>query len=160
MIEVIITASGGFTVAATPFGEQQQLLNRPIVAIETFCAEDMAYSPLSAGVPVIPVALFNAAFIDIMRSGDKWHGKEGQRAGLWYKNVPLSTMRRVRSNYTGLNPSPSGVMDLFRVKPMFFQWPDTQIKFPTSQAQAGTYSVPFQVHFLLEGEDPTPYMTN
>ena len=157
MIEVIISPSSGNTVAATPFLEQQQLLNRKVVAIETFCAEDMAYSPLSSGVPIIPVALFNAGFMSIMRAGDKGHGNEGQRAGLWYKNMPLSSLRRVQNNYTGLNPSGSFSRELFRTKPMYFQWPDTTINFPTTQTQAATYSVPFLVHFLLEGEDPRPY---
>lgn len=154
MIEVLITPSGGNTVSMTPFNEQQQLLNRPIVAIQAFCNLDMTYSPLSSGVPVIPVALFNAAFIEINRAGNK---ASSGKAGLYYKRIPLSAMRNMQNNYSGLNPSPSFSRDLFRVKPMYFQWPDSNIVFPTSIAQAAVYSVPLLIHYLLEGEDPTPY---
>lgn len=155
MIEVLISPSSGFTAGSTPFSEQQQLLNRPIVAIEAFCATDIPFSALSANVPVIPVALFNAAFLQINRAGNK---DSTGKAGLYFKNLPLSMMRRVQNNYTGLNPSASFSQDLFRVKPMYFQWPDSQVFFPSPQAQSQIYSVPFLVHYLLENEDPKPYM--
>lgn len=153
MIEVILTPSGGNTVASTPFKEQQQLLNRPIIGIEAFCAVDMTYSPLSSGVPVIPVALFNAAFLNIQRAPSKISD-----AGLWYKYIPLTRLRNVKNDYTGLNPSPSSAQGVFLVKPMQFQWPDSNISFPTPVSQGAVYSVPLLVHYLLEHEDITPYM--
>ena len=161
MIEVIINPSGGATVAQTPFLEQQQLLNRPIVAIEAFCSQDFAYSPLSSGIAVVPPLIFNASFLQLMRAGEETaHGKEGQKAGLWYKNIPMPVLRRVQNGYTGATPSASFTRDLFRVKPMFLQWPDSLIVIPTSQTQAAPYSFPFLVHFLLKGEDTRPYMYN
>ena len=150
MVEVLITASSGTTPGQTSFPEQQLLIDRPIVAIEAFCSMDFATSPLSANVPVIPVALFNSCFIQIMRSGNK---ASNQDAGLYFKNLPLSRLRYVQNNYTALNPSPSFSPGLFMVKPMFVQWPDTQIIFPTPQAMGvPQYSIPFLVHFLLPNE--------
>lgn len=157
MIEVILTPSSGTTVAITPFLEQQQLLNRPIVAIETFSNLDMTYSPLSSNVLVIPVAMFNAASLSINRAGNQAKGP-GAKTGLYYKNMPLSMLRRMRNNYTGLNPSPSNGAELFRCQPMFIQWPDSTINFNTPVAQAAIYSVPIGIHYLLEGQDPTPYI--
>jgi len=155
MIEVLINASSGQTATQTSFLEQQLLLNRPIVAIEAFCDQDFPNSPLSAGVPVIPVALFNKAFIQINRTGNA--ASRGE-AGLYFKNLPLCMLRRVQNNYTGLNPSVSFAREIFRVKPMFVQWPDSQVCFPTPATQSvPVYSVPFLIHFLLPGEDPTKY---
>jgi hypothetical protein len=152
MIEVLIKPSGGNTVTQTPFTEQQQLLNRPIIGIESYCATDMTNSPLSSGVAVIPVALFLGAFLNIQRAP-----MAGSDAGLWYKNIPLSRLRAVKNDYTALNPSASSAQGVFLVKPMSFQWPDSNVSFPTSLAQAAPYSVPFLCHYLLEHEDTHPY---
>lgn len=153
MIEVILTPSGGLTSASTPFKDQQQLLGRPIIGIEAFCATDLTYSPLSSGVAVIPVAMFNAAFLNIQRAPSPH-----STSGLWYKYLPLSRLRSVKNDYTGLNPSASSSQGVFLVKPMHFQWPDSNISFPTPIAQAAVYSVPLLVHYLLEHEDVGPYM--
>jgi len=156
MIEVLVTAQSGNTPTQITFVEQQLLLNRPIVAIEAFCDQDFPYSPLSAGVPVIPVAAFNKAFVQINRLGNK---ASGNQAGLYYKNLPLCMLRRVQNNYTGLTPSTSFTRELFQVKPMFVSWPDSQIAFPTAAAMSTpSFSIPFLVHFLLPSEDPAPYM--
>ena len=157
MIEVLINPSSGQTVNNTPFTEQQQLLNRPIVAIEAFCQEDFIFSPLSSNIQVIPASLFNLAFLQINRTGNQM--SKG-KAGLYYKNVPLCALRRTQNNST--NPtagqSSSFVRELFRVNPMFIQWPDSQVCFPTPSGQTQIYSVPFLIHYLLEGQDIGPYL--
>lgn len=146
MIEVLVTPSNGLTPSVTVFQEQQQLIGRPIVAIETFSDMDLKYSPLSSGISVLPVALFNQATLNLMRAPSPESSNE---PGLFYKNVPLSSLRRVQNNYTGLTVSPSGARDIFEVVPMFLQWPDSQIMFSTPAAQAATFSIPFLVHYML-----------
>lgn len=156
MIEVIITANGGNTPSSTPFADQQQLVNRPIVAIEAFCDTDMAFSPFNAGVPVIPAAALKSAFLNVQRSGKlSTTGKDG----LYYRYIPLTRLRVMFNNDTALTPLASSARDLFQVNPMFFSWPDSAIMFPTSTSMgaSATWSVPLLIHYLLENEEIAPY---
>lgn len=152
MIEVLINPSGGNTVNKTPFNEQQQLLNCPIVAIESFCNSDIAYSPFSSNVPVITPTLFKSAYLELTRLPNA--KLSPAPAGTYYKNMPLATLRRIQGT---TNPS---VFELFRVNPMYIQWPDSSILFPTSVAQDQIYSIPFLIHYLLPNQNPVPFLQN
>jgi len=154
MIEVILTANGGNVPNSTTFAEQQQLVNRPIVAIEVFNSTDMTYSPISSGVPVIPPSIMNCGFLNIQRSG----GHVGAKDGLYYKLIPLSRLRSMINFNSAINPQSSSTPNLYQVKPMFFSWPDSTITFPTSVAMGvARWSVPILVHYLLQGENSHPY---
>ena len=157
LIEVIVTANGGNTPNSTPFADQQQLVNRPIVAIEAFCDLDIQFSPFNAGVPVIPRAALRAAFLNIQRSGKlSANGADG----LYYKYIPLTRLRTNFALDATITPVPTSNPNLFQVKPMFFSWPDSAIVFPTtiSMGLIASWSVPLLVHYLLEKESPARYM--
>ncbi len=148
MIECKLIPNGANTSALNPFDEQDYLIGRPIIGLQLYCASDIPNSPLGSKLPVIPDALFKQGFLNINRSG------EGPiKAGVWYKNLPLVSLRHVWNN----NINVAGNLDQFRCDPMTIQWRDTNISFPTSAAQAAPYSVPVLVSFLLPEQDPNQY---
>ena len=148
LIECVLTPNGGNTLATNPFDEQNYLMNRPIIGLQVFSASDLAFSPLGKKLAVIPDALLPYAFMNIQRAGT-----DAAKAGQWYKNIPLCTMR----NVFNLSSACSANLDMFRVEPMQIQWRDTNISFPTSQRQDAPYSVPILVTFLLQNQDTKLY---
>jgi len=156
LVEVIITASGGFTPSVSPFVDQQQLIGRPIVAIESFCDLDIKFSPYNANIKVIPKDAFKSMFVNIHRSGKL---APGQKDGVFYKYIPLARLRTNYVNDSNQTPLPSSAMDIFQVKPMFFQWVDSNVAAPTpvSMGADAAWSVPFLIHYLMPEEDRTMY---
>ena len=148
LIECVLNFQGTSTILQNPFEQQDFLTNRPIIGLQCYCDDDMAYSPLGANLPVIPAALMGYGFLNINRSG---YGPV--KAGVWFKNVPLVSMRHAW-NY---NSGASSNLDMFRCDPMTLQWRDSNVAFPTPGSQTQKYSVPFLVTYLLEHQDPTPY---
>jgi hypothetical protein len=149
MIECVINANGGNTSAINPFAQQDQLIGRPIIALEVFSALDMPFSPVGSNLPVIPQALFPFAFLNIQRSG-----VQPLVSGQWFKYLPLANLRHV------FNPTVncSACLDKFMCDPMTIQWPDSNIAFPTSTTQSlQQYSVPIMVTYLLQQQDTEPY---
>lgn len=145
---VINNAGGSLTVRTNNFNQQNQLINRPIVGIQSYTATDMPYSPLS-NLPVVPDAVFSNCFLNIQRSG-----VEPLKAGVWFKNVPLCAMRSVYN----MNGQASSTLDQFWCDPMTIQWPDSTIYIPVSQAMdVDKWSVPFLITYLLPEQDPTPF---
>ena len=149
LIECVINAQSGNTTTLNPFQEQDFLINRPIIGLQCFCADDMANSPLATYLPVIPASLLPYAFLNISRSGTG-----PIKAGVWYKNIPLVSLRH-SLNFTS---TASSNLDMFRCDPMVMQWRDSNVAFPSPTAQAlAQYSVPILVTYLLEQQDPVPY---
>lgn len=151
LVDCTINQDGaGNAFVTNPFTEQPQLVDRPIIAIEMFSASDMAISPISQ-LPVLPDAIFIAGFLNIMRSGDNISGSE--KAGIWFKNIPLSAMRNVYN----INATVSGCLDKFRCDPMTIQWRDTNISFPSGTQIAQPYAAPMLITYLLKDQDTIPY---
>lgn len=148
MIECKIIPNGINTSALNPFDEQDYLIGRSIIGIQAFSASDVPNSPLASKLPVIPDALFPFAFLNINRSG-----QPGIKAGVWYKYLPLVSLRHVYNPAVVLGSN----LDMFRCDPMTMQWRDSNIAFPTSTAQATTYSVPLLVTFILPQQDENQY---
>jgi len=161
LVECIITPSGGSTLSDNKFEDQQNLIGRPIIGITSFCSLDMNFSPLSAGVAVIPPQVFNSAFLSIQRAGLSYPDGKGKMLsvgeGLYYQNIPLAAMRTAAQMNTSPGPTSSNVNNPFWVRPMTWQWPLSKVSFPTPVAITQKYSVPFLLHYLLPGEDKTPY---
>lgn len=148
MIECIINSQGGETIAQNPFNEQDYLIGRPIVAIQTFSSTDIRVSPLGQKLPVIPDEIFPYAFLNIQRAG-----MGPIKAGQWYKWLPLCSLRNLYNAQAGLSAN----LDIFRCDPMTIQWRDTNVAFPTPATQTTAYSVPFLITFLLPEQDPREY---
>lgn len=148
LIECIIKSSNGNTVVSNPFGTQEQLFNRKVVAIEAFCDLDCLQSPISSGTNVIPATLFNTAYLSL------YSAAASETSGLIYNQVPLCSMRRVQNQFTNaVAITPSYTRDLFRIKPTEITW--SQKSFVTiggSWPSAVTYVALFQIYYLDEGD--------
>jgi len=153
MIECIITANGsGLISGSFAFAQQDQLNDRWIISMQAYSAVDMPNSPLQPTFPVVPDSVFAAGFLTIFRLGRLVMGSG--KSGNWYKNMPLVSLRNAYNMYSTVSSN----LDLFRCDPMKVSWQDTNINFPFATAFSGQASVPFLVDYLLEDQDPIPYM--
>lgn len=166
MIECILQPSSGSTKTQNPFGQQQQLNNKKIVAIETFSGQDCTYSPISTSNPVVTQSIFNVSFLTLYRASvPAFHGSAGSfpasNEGLYYDKIPLSRMRMVGNNdTTPTNVTSNNQSSMFRIKPAEMSWAKCfvfccQTAFPPN---IPAYSSIFMVHYLNQEEDWTPYM--
>lgn len=145
---VINQATGNLTFNTNNFNQQDQLIDRPIVGLQSFSATDMPFSPIS-NLPVIPDNVFTCAFLNIQRSG-----VEPLKSGVWFKNIPLCSMRSVYN----VNSVASGTLDEFWVDPMTIQWPDSNVFIPVPQSMTvAKWAVPFMITYLLKEQDPIYY---
>jgi hypothetical protein len=153
LVEIIIQADKNgntvtpayFTTAVAAF-----FINRKILAIETFYQADIFYSPISPGVPIVSLALFNRLSATFLRNDGN-----GVTGGDFYKNIPLSFLRRVINSRQAGSTGP----DLFRMDPIGLSWTDSSVLLPAPVAISEPVSVPFLVTYLLEQQDPEPYKT-
>jgi hypothetical protein len=148
-ISVKITASGGFTAASYEFPTQQDLQNRKIIAIESFCDLDFTFDPNNSAVRTLPVLLFNQAFLSVYNSAVRNPNMAArtQQAGLFYDKIPLCKMRTM-NNYIGAIGGPSNANDIFIIRPTEINWNKTKVEFPTPVAFTGTYYATFVVSYL------------
>jgi hypothetical protein len=158
LIECIISPSNGTTQNDNPFGTQMQLLNRKIVAIETFSQQDFTTSPISTSNPVIPDQVFNNAFLTLYTAAIQHHDAKANRdilirpEGLYYDLLPFAMLRRVGNAQAAGSPGPltSFSRDLFVMRPTELSWVKCRVKIPTPVTITQTYSAVFLVHY----EDP------
>lgn len=152
-IECVITPSGGFTKTLNPFSNQQQLVNKKVIAIETYYNIDIANSPVTSGNPIIGQDLFVGAYLSLYTSTMK-----DQRPGLFYDLIPFPSLRRVQNNDTAATPLGSFSTDLFRIRPTELSWEKCSVVFPTAIAAGRVFSAVFNVYYLDEGDAGTNYM--
>ncbi len=152
LIEVLLFADNNglavtpayFTVATTAF-----MLNRKLIQLEAYCANDFPFSPISRGVNVIPYPDFLACTFTLLREpGNGVHG------GDFYKNIPLIRARRQND----LNGS---AFEAFRLDPVGVSWSDSYVNCGTAfnMGDLTVMSVPFLATYLLPEQDPEPYRT-
>lgn len=149
LIECVISPSGGFTISKNPFGQEQQLQNRKIVALETFSNQDCLNSPISSGNLIVPPAIFKQSFLSLYTSAI-W----GQREGLYYDQIPIGRLRTLQNMDATAADVTSGARDVFRVRPTEISWGQkSYITIPIPVTCAATYSVVLLVHYL-DQDDP------
>jgi hypothetical protein len=160
LISVLITASGGTTVSSYTFPTQQDLENHKIIAIESFCADDMGLDPLNPAVPVLTSAIFNNAFLTLYTAPVKTKNTmtQKQEAGLFYDKIPLIRLRNVENNNTSGSVTASGSRELFLIRPTELTFNKTKVEFPNNQAIANTFSAVFLFHYLDKYDDGDYYM--
>lgn len=158
MVECIIKPSNGSTQTSNPFGTQMQLQNRKVVGIESFSDQDLLYSPISSGNPVIPPFLFKGAFFRAYTT-TIFDGKGGviRPEGLFYDQIPLSVMRRVHNYNQDQFAVTSGGSSLFEIRPTELSWTKNEVIFPHPIPIDITYSAVFLVHYLDEGDKGENY---
>lgn len=160
LLECPIIPSGGTTQQKNPFGTQQQLQNRKIIAIETFSSQDVQNSPITTANPVIPPAVFNNAFLTLytaaIPAGANGQGKQAE--GLYFDQLPMSMFRRMYNNDTTSSAVTSGGGELFRIRPTEMSWTKCYISIPTPVPIAQTYSMLLLVHYLDINDPGTEYM--
>ncbi len=132
-----------FSVEVTKF-----MLNRKLIALESYCDADFQYSPISPGVHVVPFGTYLALTLTLMREPGN-----GVPGGDFYKNIPLIQLRR--SAVQGAVPWGP---DLFRCEPTEVSWSDSY-GLTATPVNIGTdpISVPFLATYLLPEQDPEPY---
>lgn len=161
VVSVLLNPSGGNTLASTIFPTQQELQNRKIIAIETFCNLDIQNDPLNPGIGVVPYAIFRNAFLTLYTSMPPTNPAAKpsmQQPGLFYDKVPFASLRRVQNNDTSLTPLPSFSRDIFRIRPTELAFNKCKIEFPTSVTQAAQYSAVFVFHYLDIDDTGAAYM--
>jgi hypothetical protein len=164
-ISVQLNTSSGITQSSTKFPTQDVLINRRIVAIESFCSTDAIYDPLNSGYVPMPPDVFNASYLTLYRSNNTGENKARKVAleargivtskepGLYYDMLPMFKTRTANNNYSGLNPQASFVNDIFIISPTCLNWQKCTVNFPTNVACASNVSACFYVHYLDEGDD-------
>jgi hypothetical protein len=163
LIECIINPSNGTTIQKNPFGTQQQLQNRKIIAIECVSSQDTAYSPISTGNPNIPPSVFTNAFLTLYTTSVFTPATPPQKSvlarpeGLWYDQIPLPILRRVHNYDTTANNLTSGGSDVFRIRPTEIAWTKSYVSIPRAIGIGQPYSALFIVHYLDEGDPGTQY---
>ena len=161
MVECIINASGGNTQQKNPFGTQQQLQNRKIIAIETFNNQDVTNSPITTSNPVIPFNIFQASFLTMYTAAiPAGAGKPGQAEGLYFDQLPLCMFRRQFNANNLASAAGSGGGELFRIRPTEMSWTKCYVSIPTpvSMGSATSYSMLLLVHYLDINDDGHAYM--
>jgi hypothetical protein len=179
LVECIIQPSSGTTATKNPFGTEKQLQNKKVVAIETFCNQDVTNSPISTTNQVVPLSVFNSLFFSAYRSStpmSKYHDGRvytpkdrewnsinaeifpSQNEGLYYDQLPLASMRRVLNMNSTAGTAVSGSRELWRVKPAEFAWTKSYCTSSPAVAITQTYSALFGIHYLNEDQAWSPYM--
>ena len=162
MIECIITPSSGTTQQKNPFGTQQQLQNRKIIAIETFSNQDTVNSPITTANPVIPATVFQAAFLTMYTAAIEANPSKGiskQAEGLYFDQLPLSMFRRMTNANTVPGSVTSGASgNLFRIRPTEMSWTKCYVSIPVPVTIAQPYSMLLLVHYLDINDDGKQYM--
>lgn len=175
-IECIIKASGGTTQYNNPFGTQQQLQNRKVVAIETYSAQDVRFSPISTANPNLPQIIFNNAFLRLYTASlfgpvlDPITGKMvmdpvtkkpqmqlERPEGLYYDLLPLPRIRILNNYDTTIGNVTSSSNTIFRMRPTEVSWTKSSVIIPNPASQAVDYSAIFTIHYLDEGDDGMHY---
>lgn len=159
LIECIIAPSGGTTQQKNPFGTQQQLQNRKVIAIETFSNQDVTNSPITTANPVIPANVFQNSFLTMYTAAiPPAHGIAEQKEGLYFDQLPLSMFRRqYNADATPLNVT-SGGGELFRIRPTEMSWTKTYVSIPTPIPISQAYSMLLLVHYLDINDQGKEYM--
>lgn len=136
-----------FNVEVTKF-----MLNRKLIALESYIAADMVFSPTfkaQGGVATITALQANHLFLTLLREPGN-----GVKGGDFYKQLPVSYLRR----QLHIGPNARTTPDLFRCEPVEISWSDSTITGPANfNIGANPLTVPFLATFLLEEQDPTPY---
>lgn len=161
MVECVINPSGGNTQNKNPFGTQQQLQNRKIIAFETFSNQDVANSPITPANPVIPATVFAGAFLTLYTSAipaDPAKGIQKQAEGLYFDQLPLSMFRRMYNANTSASAATSGGSRLFMIRPTEMSWTKCYVSIPTSLPLTQVCSVLLLVHYLDINDDGKEYM--
>ena len=131
----------------TNWGPQQQLIGCHVVAIETYANIDVASDQNNPGNSVITGAQMSNASITLYRN-------EGGQPGLWYQYVPMTRMRIMNNNDSGLTPLPSYVRDPFIIPPSILTYEKCQLNFTTNPpvAVAANTSALFGLSYYKEGQ--------
>jgi hypothetical protein len=163
VVSVLIEPSSNTSPAAQMFPTVQDLQNRKVIAIETYCNIDFDKDPNNPGIDVLSVPVFNRAFLTLYTSasgdGTNISGKGGKKEpGLMYNMIPLSSIRRVQNNDFSLSPLASFSKEIFRIRPTFLSLNKCKIELPTSITMQAPQSAVFVFHYLDEGDDGTMWM--
>lgn len=129
------------------------MLNRKLIALESYADADVPFSPLSPGIPTIDSTVWTNATLTLLREPGN-----GVPGGDFYKNIPLLSMHRLLdSRMLGGIHYPTAP-DLWRCEPTEVSWSDSFINFTTPiNLGVPIASVPFVATFLLPEQDPEPY---
>ena len=140
--------------SSTVFPAQDELINRRIVAIETWCDTDAATDPINTDQICMPPSVFNAAYLTLYRSNNVGGSKrDGKEPGLYYDKLPLYKLRTAINYNSAINPQASCVNGIFIIDPTCLNWVKCKVEFPTNVACAANVSACFTVHYLDEGDD-------
>lgn len=167
LIECVLTPSNGTTQQKNPFATQMQLQNKRIIAIEAYNPTDAAYSPISTGNPCIPQGIFPFAFLTLYTASLFNVPAPGQKAvlergeGLWYDQLPLTSLRRNNNYYTGVfgGNQNSNTNSLFMMRPTEVSWTKSYVTIPNPQQLLQQVSALFTVYYLDEGDDGAWFMS-
>ena len=142
----------GFSVTPAFFGVDTTkfMLNRKLIALESFCSADVPFSPITPGMPVVSLTQFRACALTLLREPGN-----GVQGGDFYKNVPLEKFRRVVNGQIAVASAP----EMWRCDPTGVSWSDSFISVGTNFATGNNLPVAalFQATYLFESQDPRPY---
>jgi hypothetical protein len=116
LIELVVPANS--TLVNFTFNQQQQLLMKDIISIETFTVTDFPLSPLGNVLPTY--AQLAKGFITFYGSNPQDTNAKGQ----WLYNKPLISLHRV------INGTDPYVRDLWTLMPRNITWEKCQINLP------------------------------
>lgn len=161
LVECVINPSNGQTVNKNPFGQQKQLDNCKVVAIQSFSDQDITYSPISSGNKNIPLSVFQTSTLTMYRaaSKDNVHNNPAFAEGLYYDQIPLAAMRTTanNSNFQAGVFGASFTNMMFRLNPSEIAWTKTYITCSPSVSIASPFSALFLVHYTRPDQDWQPY---
>lgn len=156
MIEILIfpDSSGNavtpayFNVATTSF-----MLNRKLIALESYSIIDVPVSPISPGIATLSAAQFKQSALTLLREPGN-----GVLGGDFYKNIPMEVLRRgIRIDGPGGQINTAG--QIWRCEPTEISWHDSFIQVGSGFAIQGKMPVSalFMATYLLPVQDPQPY---
>lgn len=158
LIECLLIPSGGTTQQKNPFGPNMQLQNHKVIAIEALSNQDIAYSPITTGTPVIPANVFSNGFLSLYTAAFKQGHDVVRPEGLWYDQIPLARLRTINNYNSTAGFVTSGSNQILRIQPTEVSWTKSYVACPNSVAITVTYSALFLVHYLNIGDDGRNYM--
>lgn len=156
LAECIVTMDGNgnpMQPAYFPLAVHKYLTNRMIIEISSFNSTDMAYSPGydNTQVDVIPDSgMYQSAYVTLLREPGN-----GVPGGDFYKNVPLSSMRRV---WNPGNGTAGNSLKPFKMAPVMIDFTTSYVSLTGNGYPAGkSFSVPFLITYLQYPQDPIFY---
>lgn len=143
LIEVVIPAS--FSAGQQAIGQQNQLTNTKIQAIEVYCDADMTKSP--SGNAIIPAASLKLLYLTLYCKGTSGGDKEGTNVA----QIPFASLHRLN-----VSSGASHIYDLQEFDDLDIDWQKSYVTIASGTTWSVLYSVIINVFYRYPNQIQQP----